>query len=153
MALLSDEPEVLAVGPTSSVNRVVGRAGRRLATVLFAIAAALSAGAVLLAAVWVHLELHRHADEIAIMRLMGATEATVRGPFLVAVAVPSIVAAVVSVVMTLMVVGWLARLFEPLGVSGVGAPVVVLACQIAGAVILPVAAAMITLERHVSEDD
>jgi cell division transport system permease protein len=153
VAALSDDPEVLAVGPTSSVNRVVGRAGRRLATVLFAIAAALSAGAVLLAAVWVHLELHRHADEIAIMRLMGATEATVRGPFLVAVAVPSIAAAVMSMVMTLMVVGWLARLFEPLGLSGVGGPAVVIACQVAGAVILPVAAALMTLERHASNED
>jgi cell division transport system permease protein len=153
VSVLTDESEVLAVGPTSSVNRVVGRAGRRLASVLFAVALALVAGAVLLAAVWVHLELHRHADEIAIMRLMGATEATVRGPFFVAVAVPSVLAAVVSVTATLMVVGWLARLLAPLGLMGVGAPFLVLVGQIVGAVGLPVAAAFVTLERHASNDD
>jgi cell division protein FtsX len=153
VSVVNDEAEVLAVGPTSSVNRVVGRAGRRLASVLFAVAVGLVAGAVLLAAVWVHLELHRHADEIAIMRLMGATETTVRGPFFVAVTVPAVLAAVLSVTTTLGVVGWLARLLAPLGLTGVGASIPVLAGQVAGAVGLPLIAALITLERHATTDD
>jgi cell division protein FtsX len=150
---LKDHPEVLAVGPTSSVTQVVGRVAQRFAVVLIGIAAALVAGAVLLAAVWVHLEILRHGEEIAIMRLMGATEGTVRGPFLVAVAAPALVAAVASVVCTVMAVGWMARLAAPLGLAATGVPVAILAAQIVGAVGLPIAAALITLERHTSDGE
>jgi cell division transport system permease protein len=147
---LKDHVAVLAVGPTSSVNQVVGKVARRFALVLISVAAALIAGAVLLAAVWVHLELHRNAEEIAIMRLMGATEATVRGPFLVAVAVPALLAAVASVILTVVVVGWMAQLAAPLDLTARGASFAVLVTQVIGAVGLPMAAALITLERHAS---
>jgi cell division transport system permease protein len=150
---LKDHDEVLAVGPTSSVNQVVGRVAQRFAVVLISIAAALVAGAVLLAAVWVHLEILRHGEEIAIMRLMGATEATVRGPFLVAVAAPALLAAVVSVVFTVVAVGWMGQLAAPLGLAATGVPVAILAAQIFGAVGLPMAAALITLERHTSDGE
>ena len=153
VAALSDDDEVLAVGPTSSVNRIVGRTARRLAVVLVAIAAALVASAVLLAAVWVHLEVHRNAEEIAIMRLMGATEATVRGPFLVAVAAPSLVAAAASVLATVIVVAWLGRLAAPLGLAVGGVPVIIPAVQVLGAVVLPLGAALITLERYAAAEE
>jgi len=147
---IKDQIAVLAVGPTSSVNRVVGRVARQFALTLISVAIALVAGAVLLAAVWVHLELHRHAEEIAIMRLMGATEATVRGPFLVAVAAPALLAAVASVVFTVVAVGSMARLAAPLGLTAAGVPLSILVVQVVGAVGLPMVAAFITLERHAS---
>lgn len=151
--VLKDDDAVLAVGPTSSVNRVVGRVARQFAVMLISVAVALIAGAVLLAAVWVHLELHRHSEEIAIMRLMGATEATVRGPFLVAVAAPALLAAVASVVFTMLAVGFVAKLAAPLGLTTTAVPASILLVQVAGAVGLPLAAALITLERHASADD
>lgn len=150
---LKNNDEVLAVGPTSSVNQVVGRVAARFAVVLISIAAALVAGAVLLAAVWVHLEILRHGEEIAIMRLMGATEATVRGPFLVAVATPAVLAAIASVVFTVLAVGWMARLAAPLGLAATGVPLSILGAEIVGAAGLPMAAALITLERHSSDSE
>jgi cell division transport system permease protein len=153
VATLAGTDGVLAVGPTSSVNKVVGRVAEQFAVVLFGIALALAAGAVLLAAVWVHLELHRNAEEIAIMRLMGATEATVRSPFLVAVAVPALLAAGLSVAATELTVGWIARLAAPLGLSAVGAPWFVLVGQVIGAFGLPIVAALVTLERHAATDE
>jgi cell division transport system permease protein len=151
VSALRASPEVLAVGPTSSVNRAVGTVARRFATVLVLIAVALAASAVLLAAVWVHLELHRHAEEIAIMRLMGATEAMVRGPFVLAVTVPGVVAAALSAVATATVVAWLVRVAAPIGVSTPSSLTWVLAAQVVAAVTLPLAAALITLERHANE--
>jgi cell division transport system permease protein len=141
------------VGPTSSVHRVVGRVAGRLATVLLSVATLLMAGALLFAGVWIHLELHRNAEEIAIMRLMGATESTVRGPFLVAITAPSLMAAIGSVVITVIAVEWLAGLASPLGLMVAGPPVAVLAGQVAGAVILPLATAIITLERHAAAEE
>ena len=150
---LKTDPEVLAVGPTSSVNQVVGRVAGRFATVLFAVAGLLMAGALLFAGVWVHLELHRNAEEIAIMRLMGATESTVRGPFLVAVAAPAVLAAVTSVVITTVAVGWISRLAGPLGLAAGGPPPMVLAAEVCCAIVLPLVAAVITLERHAATED
>lgn len=150
---VKEDLAVLAVGPTSSVNRVVGRVARQFALMLISVVVALIAGAVLLAAVWVHLELHRHAEEIAIMRLMGATEATVRGPFLVAVAAPALLAATASVVCTVLAVGFMARLAAPLGLTTAGVSPLILFVQVVGAVGLPMAAAYITLERYASADE
>lgn len=153
VAALAEEISVIAVGPTSSVNQVVGRTARRFSAVLFAIAAILVASAVLLTAIWVHLEVHRNTEEIAIMRLMGATEATVRGPFLVAVALPSLIAAVVSVIFTWLSVVWLAGFAAPLGLQATGAPVMVLASQILGAVVLPLGTALVTLGRYAKAEE
>lgn len=153
VAVLVDDADVLAVGPTSSVNQIVGRIARRFSTVLLVMAAALVASAILLTAVWVHLEVHRNAEEIAIMRLMGATESTVKGPFLVAVAAPAVIAAVVSVIFSVISVGWIARLAEPLGLQVSGVPVVILAVQIIGAVVLPLVTALVTLERYAKAEE
>jgi cell division protein FtsX len=150
---LRDDPDVLAVGPTTSVNRVVGTASRGFAAVLMVIAAALAAGAAVLAAVWVHLELHRHAEEIAIMRLMGATEAMVRGPFVLAVTVPGAIAAAASMVMTGAVTGWMVRLAEPLGMTAPGVVPWVLAGQALASIGLPLATALVSLERHAAMMD
>lgn len=150
---LKEHREVLAVGPTSSVNRAVGRVARQFALVLFIVAGALIAGAVLFAAIWVHLELHRNAEEIAIMRLMGATESTVRGPFLVAVTAPAVLAAAASVAITVIAVGWISRLAGPLGLAAGGPPPMVLAAEAGCAIVLPLAAAIITLERHAATED
>ena len=148
VASLADDPGVLAVGPTSSVNELVGRTARRASSVLLAIAAALIASAVLLTGVWVHLEVHRNAEEIAIMRLMGATESTVRGPFLVAVMAPAVIAAAASGVMTAAAVGWMARVATPLGLRAASAPPLVLAAEVLGALLLPLGAALFTFERY-----
>ena len=87
------------------------------------------------------------------MRLMGATEATVRGPFVVAVVVPALLAAVISVALTVVAVGWMAQLAAPLGLAASSASFVVLTCQVLGAVGLPMIAAYITLERHASSEE
>ncbi len=153
VAALNDDADVLAVGPTSSVNQVVGRVARRFSAVLLVMAAALVASAVLLTAVWVHLEVHRNAEEIAIMRLMGATESTVKGPFLVAATAPAVIAAVVSVIFSVISVGWIVRLAEPLGLQVSGVPMVILLAQVAVAVVLPLATALLTLERYAKAEE
>ncbi len=150
---LKTDDEVLAVGPTSSVNQVVGRFADRFATVLFTVAGLLMAGAMLFAGVWVHLELHRNAEEIAIMRLMGATESTVRGPFLVAVTAPALLAAAASVVITVVAVGWISQLAAPLGLASTGPTLMVVVTQVFCAIALPLAAAIITLERHATTEE
>jgi hypothetical protein len=55
-------------------------------------------------------------------------------------------------VFTVVAVGWMARLAAPLGLTTAGAPAIVLAGQVAGAVILPLGAALATLERHAAEE-
>jgi len=104
--------------------------------------------AVLLAAVWVHLELYRHSDEVIIMRLVGATEGTIRGPFLVAVAIPGLVAGILSVVGSLVTVSGLSQLASALGLSAMSIPASVLAGQLAAGVFLPLLAAVVTLARY-----
>jgi cell division transport system permease protein len=145
---LEDRAEVLAIGPRSSIQQTLGTVARRLALIVGVVSFVLLAGAVLLAAVWVHLELYRHADEVIIMRLVGATEGTIRGPFLVAVAIPGVVAGVISVVGSLATVSGLSRLTSALGMSAMSIPPTILVLQLATAVFLPLIAAVITLARH-----
>jgi len=64
VAELEDRAEVLAIGPRSSIQQTLGQVARRLALIVGVVSFVLLAGAVLLAAVWVHLELYRHADEV-----------------------------------------------------------------------------------------
>ncbi len=148
VAKLEGQSEVLAVGPRSSIQQTLGRVARQLALIVSVVSGVLLAGALLLAAVWVHLELYRHADEIIIMRLVGATEGTIRGPFLVAVAVPGLVAGVVSVIGAELTVAGLSRLTSALGLSPMSLPPSVLALQVAIGALLPVLTAVITLARH-----
>ncbi len=145
---LEDRAEVLAVGPRSSIQQTLGLVARRLALIVGVISFVLLAVAVLLAAVWVHLELYRHADEVIIMRLVGATEGTIRGPFLVAVAIPGAVAGALSVAGSLTTVSGLSKLASALGLSAISIPPSVLVLQLAASVFLPLLAAVITLARH-----
>ena len=148
VAVLDGRPEVLAIGPRSSVQNTLGRVARRLAVIVGVVSGVLLAGALLLAAVWVHLELYRHADEIIIMRLVGATESTIRGPFLVAVAVPGVAAGILSVVGSMATVAVLSRLSSALGLAAMSIPPAILMLQLASGAFLPLVAAVITLARH-----
>jgi len=152
VAILEGQSEVLAVGPRSSIRQALSRASRRLAWGMGLLSMILLAGAVLLAAVWVHLELFRHADEITIMRLVGATERTIRGPFLVAVAIPGAMAAALSVVGTIAASAGLSRLTSDLGLSPINVPTTVLVMQAVAGLVLPVVAAVITLARHATDE-
>ncbi len=148
VSVLVGSPSVIAVGPRSSVERLVGRSAERLGWALLAVAVVLLASAALLAAIWVHLELYRHADEIVIMRLLGATEGAIRGPFLVAVVAPGVLAAALAASATTVLTSILSRLAGAVGLPAVAAPWPVLAAQVALACGLPLAAATLTLGRH-----
>ncbi|MCU0234610.1 MAG: hypothetical protein MUE90_11355 [Thermoanaerobaculales bacterium] len=152
VAVLELDSDVLAIGPRSSVESLLGRAARRLAWAVAAVSVVLLAAAVLLTAVWVHLELFRHADELTIMRLVGATEGTVRGPFLVAVALPAAAAGGLAMLGTTLAVGAFARIVASLGLPALAVPTTVLAAECAAALGLPVAAALLTLARHAADE-
>jgi cell division transport system permease protein len=149
---LEDLPEVLAVGPQSSVQQLLGRVARRLSVAVAVLSAVLLAAAVLLAVVWVHLELYRHADELTIMRLVGATEGTIRGPFVVAVGVTGAAAGGLAVFGTMAAAAALSRMVTVLGLPGVVVTPAQMVVELAIAVILPVAAAAVTLSRHAAEE-
>jgi len=106
------------------------------------------AGALLLAAIWVHLELYRHGDEITIMRLVGATERTIRGPFLVAVAVPGLVAGALAVAGSLVIVAALSSLTAILGLPAIQISATTLFLQVITGLVSPLVVAGITLARH-----
>lgn len=149
--LLEGRSEVLAIGPRSSIQQTLGQVARRLALIVSVVSSVLLAGALLLAAVWVHLELYRHADEVIIMRLVGATEGTIRGPFLVAVAIPGIAAGVLAAAGSAVTVSGLSRLATALGMSPMEVPPSVVVLQVASGILLPFLAAVITLARHSSD--
>lgn len=151
VTVLEDQPGVLAIGPRSSIQQTLGKVARRLALIVGVVSGVLLAGALLLAAVWVHLELYRHADEITIMRLVGATEATIRGPFLVAASIPGLVAGVLSVIGSVVTVAGLSRLTSALGLSVMSIPPTILALQVATGALLPLLAAVITFARHAAD--
>jgi cell division protein FtsX len=138
VTVLEERSEVLAIGPRSSIQQTLGQVARRLALIVGVVSGVLLAGALLLAAVWVHLELYRH-------------EATIRGPFLVAVALPGVVAGVLSVVGSVATVAGLSRLTTALGLSAMSIPPTILMMQVATGVLLPVLAAVITFARHAAD--
>jgi cell division transport system permease protein len=148
---IENRSEVLAIGPRSSIQQTLGRVARRLALIVGVASFVLLMVAVLLAAVWVHLELYRHADEVIIMRLVGATEGTIRGPFLVAVSIPGVVAGILSVVGSLATVSGLSKLASALGLSAISISPGVLGLQIAAGVFLPLLAAVVTLARYTTD--
>lgn len=152
LAALDDEAEVLAVGPQSSVQQLIGEVAGRLSWVVVSLSAILLSAAVLLAVVWVHLELYRHSDELTIMRLVGATEGTIRGPFVVAVGFTGLVAGVVAVFGSLVTTQGLSRMVTVLGLPEVVVTPAMVAMQLTAAVFLPVAAAVFTLSRHAAEE-
>jgi cell division transport system permease protein len=148
VSVLEGRSEVLAVGPRSSIQQTLGRVAHRLALIVGVISGVLLAASLLLAAVWVHLELYRHADEITIMRLVGATEGTIRGPFLVAVVIPGVAAGILSVIGSAATISGLSRLSSALGLSSIAISPSIIGLQLASGVLLPFLAAVITLARH-----
>jgi cell division protein FtsX len=152
LSVLERSPAVIAVGPRSSVNRLLGRLARGMGFLLGGLSGVLLLSAALLAAVWVHLELYRHADEITIMRLVGAAESAIRGPFVVAILVPGLIAGGLAVAGTLMAAAQLSRLTAVLGLPVVHVDLAVLGLQMAVSFLLPFFAAMITLARHAAMD-
>ncbi len=150
VAGLDGDPRVLAVGPRSSLHALLQRASARTVLLLGVLSAVLLVSAMLLAAVWVHLELYRHADEITIMRLVGATEAAIRGPFVLAVTLPALLAGGVAVAATTGCAVLASRQLLPLGLPALVAPYWVLGAEVAAALALPLLAAWFTLARHAS---
>jgi len=148
VSVLAKSPAVIAVGPRVSIRRVLGLAARSLGFLLAATSVVLLLSAALLAGVWVHLELYRHADEIAIMRLVGATEATLQAPFLVATAAPGLLAGALSVLGTLTITNGLSEIAGALALPEITVGPLVLAAQFLVGLLLPLTAAMITLARH-----
>lgn len=150
---LAASPAVVAVGPRSSLHRAAARVAARTGALLAAFSALLLAAACLLAAVWVHLELYRHAEEITVMRLVGATEGTIRGPFLLAVGVPGALAGVLGVLLSAGACRAVSRGGVALGLPPLPLGLDLAAAQVAVAVLLPLAVAWLTLRRHGSRDD
>jgi cell division protein FtsX len=153
VAVLERSPAVIAVGPRTPLSSVLGRVSRGLGAALAAASIVLVISAVLLAAVWVHLELYRHADEITIMRLVGATESAIRGPFLVATAAPGLVAGGLAALGTSAVVDALSTTAEVLGLPRLSLSLGLLAAQAGAGVLLPLVAAVVTLMRHAAADE
>ncbi len=145
---LEASPAVLAVGPVATIHRTLASIARRIEAGLTAITVALVAIAFLLASIWVHLELYRHADEIAIMRLVGATEPAIRGPYLVSAAIPGLAAGLLAAAATRAGAGWLSRLTTTVGLPAIEAPGTLLAGLVAFGLLVPLGAAAFTLARH-----
>ncbi len=145
---LSEGPTVIAVGPTSSVDRMLGLTARKAAWLLGGISAVLLASAFLLAATWIHLEVYRHADEITIMRLVGATEGAIRSPFLVAALIPGICAGLAASVGAWYLVALIGTLVEAMGLTAPQYPTWMPVAEVAVGMVLPVAAAVVTMARH-----
>jgi len=145
---LRSSPEVLAVGPTEPVTRLLRRAGIRVRRALGLVSLALVLGAGLLASVWTHLEMYRHADEITIMRLVGATEGAVRGPFLAAITVTGLLAGLLGAAATWGLVRWIAAVGSTVGLGAPPLPTWILLLQVLVGVTLPLGAAWAALARH-----
>lgn len=148
LKLLETSPAVIAMGPTSSVHRILGRLAGGVAFLMALISGIQLFVAILMAGIWTHLEIYRHADEISIMRLVGATETAIRSPLVMAAMMPGILAGLLGAVGAGFLVHETSLVVEGLGL-GVPqlSPIMISALIIAGPV-LPGLAAMITLARH-----
>lgn len=145
---LLDSPAVIAVGPRTSLRRTLGLAASSLTWALAGLSGVLLIAAAMLAALWVHLELYRHADELEIMRLVGATEGTAAGPFLFSVIAPGILAAAVAAAGTIVAAGQVSRITVALGLPPLEVPAELLVLEIAAAVLLPGVVAFLTVARN-----
>lgn len=153
VSVLTEGQAVIAVGPTSSVDRVLGLMARTMTLLLGGISAVLLVAAFLLAATWIHLEVYRHSDEITIMRLVGATESAIRSPFVVAALIPGICAGLAASWGTWYLVRMVAVAAETVGLSPPAFPIWLPAVEIGIGVILPVTAALVTMARHARVGD
>jgi len=148
VAALASDPIVLAVGPETSLGPVLRRFSSRLSWIVGAATAILLFSAALFAGIWVHLELFRHADEISIMRLVGATEPSVRGPFLVAVGLTGGLAGILACVSDAAMLRWLSTLLGSIGLPPLTGPLGVVVVQLLVATLIPLGVATFTLARH-----
>jgi len=145
---LEEDPAVIAVGPQISVHHLAKQVVSYLGWIQGGICSLLLLSAILLAAIWVHLELYRHADEIAIMRLIGATDTAINGPFLLASAAPGLTAAVLSCLGSLLLAAAFTQAVKALGLPRLTVSSLVLTVQAGVACALPLAAAALTLARY-----
>jgi cell division transport system permease protein len=152
VAQLVRGPAVIAVGPTSSVHRALGSTAKLLAWFLGSLSIGLLASALILAATWIHLEIYRHGDEITIMRLVGATEASIRSPFFVVAALPGLAAGLAAAASTFLMVNTFARAVSVLGLQQPVVPAWVITAEIGVGFVLPTAAAANTHARHPYND-
>ncbi len=148
VASLRGTPGVLAVGPTEPVTRMLRDAGLKVRRTLGLLSLALVLGAALLASVWTHLEMYRHADEITIMRLVGATEGAVRGPFLAAITVTGLLAGILGAAATWGLVHQLGTVAATVGLASPPLPAWIPVLQLLVGVALPLATAWAALARH-----
>jgi len=137
IAVLEGDPKVLAIGPTSPLRQVLRTAGRRIAAALITLTIGLLLAAVLLAAVWTHLEMYRHADEITIQRLVGATETAIRGPFLAVISAMGILAGLLGAGLTLIMASGIQKTAVILGLPRPGVSPWIPALQLLTATLLP----------------
>lgn len=145
---LRQAPDVLAVGPTQPVTRLLRKAGLQVRRALGLVSLALVLGAALLASVWTHLEMYRHADEITIMRLVGATEGAVRGPFLAVITVTGLMAGLLGAAATWGLVHWIGAVAATMGLASPPLPLWIPTVQLLVGVALPFTTAWAALARH-----
>ncbi|MCP4902689.1 MAG: FtsX-like permease family protein [bacterium] len=150
--MLSRSPAVIAVGPRSSVHRTIASVASKLKWLALAVTLALLASAALLTGVWIHLELYRHADEITIMRLIGATEGMIRGPFMVAVTVPGVAAGILAAVGTTSLASAVSRFTGAAGLPPVEVSMTTTILQLIISAGLPIVTGLVTLSHHAYEE-
>ncbi len=147
VGFLESDPKVLAVGPGPTLQQQLRVATNRVCWLAGVVSLGLFAAAVLMVSVSVHLEVFRHAEEIAIMRLVGATETTVRSPFLAAALVPGALAAVLAVAVTTWITAELSASVAYFGLPPISVAPTVIAAEVLATLLLPLAAAAVTLHR------
>lgn len=153
VATVADSPSVIAVGPRTTVNRILGQGAAVLAVLLAGLSLVLLLSGFILAATWIHLEIYRHAEEISIMRLVGVTEGAIRGPFVVAAAVPGILAALLSTAGTIFLINVVSRAAERFGLQQPAIPLWLILIEALVGAGVPISAGWMTLVRHARSDE
>ena len=150
---LEKSPAIIALGPTHSVHRVLGEMARKLGLLMGLISGILLFVAVLMAATWTHLEIYRNADEISIMRLVGATETAIRAPVVIALIVPGILAGLLAYGGALYLLGKLGGVIAGIGLGRPEMTITMTAMLLLIGPVLPGCAALIILARHARNDE
>ena len=145
---LAGDPLVLAVGPETSFGPELRHFALRVSWLIGVATAVLLFSSALFAGIWVHLELFRHADEIAIMRLVGATETSIQGPFLFAIGVTGALAGILASLLDAAMLRWLSTLLQSIGLPPLEGPAAVIVLQLLIATLIPLGIATWTLARH-----
>lgn len=148
VSTLAAGPAVIAVGPTSSVHQLLGAVARSTSLLLGALTLVLGASAFVLATTWIHLEIFRYADEITIMRLVGATESSIRSPFLVAILVPGVVAGLVATAGTWFILEAFGGMATAINLNPPAFPLWVAGAEFGFGIAVAVVAAWLALARH-----